>query len=104
MECIAVAREGNDRRHLAWMLSIGGDMAAEQHNWLQGRAWLAEAEPLFVAAGDRPGVVYAGLMLAWLTLGEGDVLAARTIVRELLPQALETVTYAARAIGLLRSH
>ncbi len=99
VECIGFAREGSDRRHLAWMLSIGGDMAAEQHNWLQGRAWLAEAESLFVALGDKPGAVYARLMLAWLTLGEGDVLAAQSIVRGLLPQALETVTYAARAIA-----
>ena len=99
VECIRFAREGGDRRHLAWMLSLGGDMAAEQHNWLQGRAWLMEAEPLFVAMGDKPGVVYARLMLAWLTLGEGDVLAAQSIVRGLLPQALETVTYAARALA-----
>ena len=99
VECISFAREGDDRRHLAWMLSLGGDTAAEQHNWSQGRAWLTEAEPLFVAMGDRPGVVYARLMLAWLTLGEGDVVAAQTIVRELLPQALETVTYAARALA-----
>jgi predicted ATPase/transcriptional regulator with XRE-family HTH domain len=99
VECISFAREGDDRRHLAWMLSLGGDVAAEQHNWLQGRAWLAEAEPLFVAMGDKPGVVYARLMSAWLTLNEGDVLAAQSIVGELLPQALETVTYAARALA-----
>jgi hypothetical protein len=59
----------------------------------------AQAERLFVAMGDRPGVVYARLMLARLTLGEGDVLAAQSIVRGLLPQALETVTYAARALA-----
>jgi hypothetical protein len=99
VECIAVAREGTDRRHLAWMLSIGGDMAAEQHHWEQGREWLAEAETLFVEAADRPGVVYASLMLAWLTLDEGNVTAAQSIVRGLLTQALETVTYAARAIA-----
>ncbi|MBI5567610.1 MAG: helix-turn-helix domain-containing protein [Chloroflexi bacterium] len=99
MECISFARAGDDRRHLAWMLSLGGDTSAEQHNWPQGRAWLTEAEPLFMAMGDRPGVVYARLMLAWLTLGEGDVWAARSIVRELLPQALETVTYTARALA-----
>jgi predicted ATPase/transcriptional regulator with XRE-family HTH domain len=99
LECISFAREGTDRRHLAWMLSIGGDMAAEQHNWLQGRAWLAEAEPLFVATGDRPGVVYSRLMSAWLVLGEGNLEAAQSIVRGLLPQALETVTYAARSLA-----
>ena len=104
VECIGFARESDDRRHLAWMLSIGGDFAAEQNNWLQGHAWLTEAEPLFVAMGDKPGVVYARLMLAWLALGEGDVLAAQSIVRGLLPQALETVTYAARALAYCGTH
>lgn len=98
-EAIAVLRDVQDARNLAWATYVAGEVASEQGDTAAARARAEESLGLFASGADHTNLRSLPLItLAGLAVRSGDDAEARRLLRE----ALETARRVASPIPLLR--